>query len=156
MKAKRILCPVDFSPCSEVALEHAMALAKSWQARLVLAHVDEPPPTFVVGYGGYASLPAYKAKADPRLEEIQVDPQVDVRRVHLVGTPGEVIVEHAIDEDCDLIVMGTHGRGGFSQLLFGSVAAFVLRHAKCPVIVLRDALSEHEKESATGAEVASK
>jgi nucleotide-binding universal stress UspA family protein len=56
----------------------------------------------------------------------------------LVGLPFQTIIEAARAADVDLIVMGTHGRTGFSHLLLGSVAERVVRHAPCPVLVVRE------------------
>ena len=56
----------------------------------------------------------------------------------MFGTPARTIVEHAKANDIDLIVMGTHGRGGVEQLLMGSVAERVVRLASCPVLTVRD------------------
>ena len=54
-----------------------------------------------------------------------------------VGEPGEVICWLAEQQACDLIVMGTHGRQGLLHLLMGSVAEYVMRHARCPVVTVR-------------------
>lgn len=143
MTPHKILCPVDFSPCSHVALEHAVQLARCYDAELVIAHVCAPPPTYAAGYAGYGYLPPYEPEPDPRLDKIDVaDPSVKFSRVHLVGVEGEAILHHAEESDCDLIVMGTHGHRGFTKLLLGSVADHVLRHAKCPVIVVKDRTAE--------------
>ena len=52
---------------------------------------------------------------------------------------GNLLLSRAADLSCDLIVMSTHGRGGLSRLVFGSVAEDVVRHAPCPVLILRPA-----------------
>jgi len=57
----------------------------------------------------------------------------------IVGTPAGSIVEYAAGHDIDLVVMGTHGRGGVSHLLMGSVAERVVRTAPCPVLTVRQA-----------------
>ena len=72
MKPTKILCPVDFSPCSNVAFQHAIDLARGSKAALVLAHVSAPPPTYISGYAGYGALPPYQPEPDPRLEEMKV------------------------------------------------------------------------------------
>jgi nucleotide-binding universal stress UspA family protein len=56
----------------------------------------------------------------------------------MFGTPARTIVEHAKASGIDLIVMGTHGRGGVEHLLMGSVAERVVRSAVCPVLTVRD------------------
>ncbi|MEM8680224.1 MAG: universal stress protein [Planctomycetota bacterium] len=139
MNSKRILCPVDFSPCSQTAFEHAVELARASDATLVLLHVMPPPPTYVSGYAGYGWLPPYNPKPDTRLEAMEIPgPELKVERVHLVGIEGETIVRYANQSECDLIIMGTHGYGGFTRFLLGSVADYVIRHAKCPVSVVKD------------------
>ena len=149
MKTKRILCPVDFSPCSHTAFEHARELARASNATLVLLHVMPPPPTYVSGYAGYGWLPPYNPEPDERLEALEVaNDGLKVERVHLVGIEGETIVRFADQTDCDLIVMGTHGYGGFTRFLLGSVADYVIRHAKCPVSVVKDQHRESEDEGA--------
>jgi hypothetical protein len=57
----------------------------------------------------------------------------------VIGTPAWAIIEYAEAHDIDLIVMGTHGRGGMSHLLMGSVAERVVRTAPCPVLTVRSA-----------------
>jgi nucleotide-binding universal stress UspA family protein len=147
MNAKKILCPIDFSPCSDVAFKHAVELARCNRAALVIAHVSSPPPTYISGFAGYGALPPYEPEPDPRLEKVKVsDISVNLERVHLVGIEGEVIVQYAEQFDCDLIVMGTHGYGGFTRFLLGSVADYVMRHAKCPVIVIRDKCREGQRQ----------
>ncbi|MEM7311813.1 MAG: universal stress protein [Planctomycetota bacterium] len=141
MKNKRILCPVDFSACSNVAFRHAVDLAVAQDATLLLVHVTLPPPEFVSGFAGYGPMPPYHPEPDSRLEELK-DSRVEIKYTHLVGLEGETIVKFAEQKDCSLIVMGTHGYGAVHRLLFGSVADFVLRHAKCPVVVIKDRVGE--------------
>lgn len=145
MNISKVLCPVDFSPCSDVAFKHAAELARSSQATLVVAHVTAPPPTYISGHPGYGAIPPYEPAPDVRLDRLEVEGDgVRLERVHLVGIEGESIVKYAEQTNCDLIVMGTHGYSGFTRLLLGSVADFVLRHAKCPVFVVKDKHREQE------------
>ena len=53
------------------------------------------------------------------------------------GSPGESVVEAAASEQVDLVVVGSHGRGSMGRLLIGSVSDHVVRHAPCPVLVVR-------------------
>ena len=148
MNAQKILYPVDFSLCSNVAFQHAEQLARCNHAQLVIVHVSAPPPTFISGYAGYGALPTYRPKPDSRLEEMHVtDDSVRLERVHLVGIEGEAIVKFAAETGCDLIVLGTHGYRGFTKLLIGSVADYVLRHAKCPVFVIKDKCREQQSSN---------
>ncbi len=139
MKAKKILSPVDFSPCSSFAFQHAVELARANNATLVIAHVSAPPPTYISGFAGYGAMPPYQPEPDPRLEAMHSpDGHLRLERVHLVGLEGESIVKYAETTGCDLIVMGTHGYGGLTRFMLGSVADYVIRHAKCPVVVVKD------------------
>jgi nucleotide-binding universal stress UspA family protein len=145
MNAKKIFCPVDFSPCSNVAFHHAVELARCSGATLILAHVAPPPPTYISGFAGYGALPPYDPAPDQRLDRTESpDPRVSVERVHLVGIEGEAIVKYAEQAGCDMIVMGTHGYGGITKFLLGSVAEYVMRHAKCPVVMIKDKSRERQ------------
>src|SRR5262249_60746794 len=81
--------------------------------------------------------------ADPtvrqQLEELSLSlSEVKSHRVLHAGPPGEVICWLAEHRECDLIVMGTHGRTGLKHLLLGSVAEYVIRNARCPVVTVAD------------------
>lgn len=131
---KRILCAIDFSAPSDEAFHFADALAQSLTAELVLLHAFDTPATL--------DLAGQSNPADPeltsRLASIRSSSlDLVVERVLHAGDPGEVICWLAQDRHCDLIVMGTHGHSGLAHLLFGSVAEYVLRHARCPVVTIR-------------------
>lgn len=148
MNAKKVLCAVDFSPCGNSAFEHAVELARINQAKLVIVHVSTPPPSFVSGYSGFGAVPPHEPEPDSRLEALEAaDANIKLERVHLVGLEGEAIVKYAAQNGCDLIVMGTHGHGGFTKLVLGSVADYVLRHAKCAVFVIKDRQRERQSDS---------
>ena len=65
-------------------------------------------------------------------------PDDRVTRVLHAGPAGEVICWMAEHRKCDVIVIGTHGRTGLTHLLLGSVTEYVMRHARCPVVTVRD------------------
>ncbi|MBS0261611.1 MAG: universal stress protein [Planctomycetes bacterium] len=131
---QRILCPVDFSPVSLQALAYAERLASSLQAELVLVHAFDPPPG-----PAYLELQAPPDHAlQQQLQAVSVSlPARQVVRLMHSGPPGEVICWLAQERGCDLIVLGTHGRTGLAHLLLGSVAEYVVRHARCPVVTVR-------------------
>ncbi len=132
MRIKRVLCPVDFSSCSNRALEHARRFAESHDATLVVAHA-----TPLRGYS--MATNRVSSQPDSRLETMLIpDISKPIHRVHLVGFAGEAIVDFADESEVDMIIMGTHGYSGFTRFLMGSVADYVLRHASCPVVVIRD------------------
>ncbi len=141
----RILVPMDFSAPSDAALEYARTVATRFGASLHLLHVAEDPYRSV--YTTDVFVPEIEGLRDGILDsalgrlEDRVSPQ-DVSGRHttidaVIGTPAWSIVDYAGAHDIDLIVMGTHGRGGMSHLLMGSVAERVVRTAPCPVLIVR-------------------
>ena len=142
IRAHRILVPSDFSELSEKAVEAAVALAKRFNAEVDLVHVLEPPPYPEFGYvhvpmkeGGLrnAAEAQFKnlRKRIPALTNL-----VKYTPVRTGNAPYE-IVQTARQLNADLIVIGTHGRTGLKRLALGSTAEKVVRHAHCPVLVLR-------------------
>ena len=132
----RILCPTDFSDAAEKAVGYAEQLAIDAKAELLLFHAFDTPTTW--------TLSGQEHPRDPKIQEELDGVLFDSPHTHKIerllhaGHPGEVICWIAQDRNCDLIVMGTHGRTGLKHLLFGSVAEYVLQHARCPVLSLRD------------------
>ena len=145
MKAKKILVPIDYSPCSTAALGLAATIARDTGATLLLLHVDETP-IFLAG-GEYlgASLDAIQTEALKRLNEVVLpDPSLPCERFLQSGFASQEIVQIAKEQQVDFIVMGTHGRRGLGRLLMGSTAEAVLRRAPCPVITLKHAVTTEQ------------
>ena len=145
MFIRTILHPTDFSPHSENALQLACALARDYDARLVVLHAEKVPPAV---YGSEA-LPldpevTYR-EARKHLNEIVIpDAEIHVERRFEEGDPIPTILHIAGEIDADLIVLGTHGRTGLKRFLMGSVAEQIVRRARCPVLtVTGDARIEH-------------
>jgi nucleotide-binding universal stress UspA family protein len=142
MKWRKLLCPIDFSPGSEVAARLALRLAAKTGAAVTLAHVVEPiywMPDMGIAEGDVFG--AVDRAADESLERRHSEARrlfpglgIDVARIN--GVPWRRIVDYAELEAFDLIIMGTRGRTGIKHLL-GSVAERVVRHAACPVVVVR-------------------
>ena len=133
MHYQRILCPIDFSDCSQVAARYAVDLARSAGAEIVLVHALD-----VVALTPETSRPPDRGLVE-KLDAVLADvTDVTVSRFFHPGPPVEVICWAAQDRGCDLIVIGTHGRTGLKHLLMGSVAEHVLRHAPVPILVVRD------------------
>ena len=154
---KTILFATDFSPASELPLEYARSLALRFGATLHLVHVLEEP--FPMGSEVYvAELPEFRERrmqnAQQQLAEIKSTlAGVNVTSEVGIGNPARQIVRLAEDNECDLIVMGTHGRGAVAHLLMGSVAERVVRLASCPVLTVRTVSVQPEKEHVPAAEV---
>ncbi len=135
---RTILHATDFSERSKMAFDLAVSLARDYAARLVLLHVRQP----VVGaWGEFGYIPP-DARETPeviarRLQELSADAKVSVERQIAEGDAAEAILHAARETQCDLIVIGTHGRTGLGRLLMGSVAEQVLRKAPCPVLTVK-------------------
>ena len=138
----RILVPLDFSLSSLRALEAIVPLAQPCGARLFLLNVIEPNPYSTGMDGSILLLPDYTMARDaksqlPRIAHHFVPASVPVTPLVLRGRASSVIVETAAQNGVDLIVLSTHGHTGLNRLLLGSTAEQVVRHANCPVLVLR-------------------
>lgn len=136
---KRILMATDFSDCSQDALDHAVSLAKTYNADLYLIHVfDTLAFSRVPQYDSLlkkirevTSEDLMRLAADLRKEGIEVHP------VYREGVAHDQIVKEAQEISADLIAMGTHGRSGEPYEMIGSVAERVVRKATCPVLTVR-------------------
>lgn len=137
-----ILVPTDGSTGVERAVNHAVDLAAAHSATL---HA-----LYVVNTASYSSMPMETSwehvrdmlgeegeAAIERVRELAEAAAVPVEAVVVDGSPSKEIVQYAEREDCDLVVMGTHGRGGIDRLLLGSVAERVVRSSDVPVLTVR-------------------
>lgn len=136
-----ILVPVDGSPPSLAALEHAVALAADSDARIDVLHV-EAPEEFSVGSASPLSPGArheVEVALDAAVEAARARLGGRVARRTVSGDPLRTIIETARDGHYDLVVLGTHGRIGRLHAMLGSVAEGVVRNAPCPVLTVREA-----------------
>ena len=147
----RILVPTDFSAASDAALRYARSLATQFGASITLVHVFEDPFTSGAFVGdGVVTMPLDLREAMERAAREQLQKQHAEHAQSLplsssdllMGAAAKRIVEHAEKIHADLIVMGTHGRGGLGHLLLGSIAEKVVRTAKCPVLTVREPQSQ--------------
>lgn len=141
---KKILVPVDFSACSKKALQYAIPFAKQFSAELTLLYVVQPyvpvagmtEMTVVVGES------AQDAQKNLQALQKMVGDAVPSKTLVRTGNPYIEITCAAKDLDIDLIILSTHGRTGLEHVLVGSTTEKVVRHARCPVLIVR----EHEHE----------
>lgn len=137
----RVLVPMDASEQSWKAFEHATE--RFPDATLVVLRVIDPVQAgYGIGVGAAAGagqwLEAQKEATEELFEEVReeaAEAGVDVETRREIGRPSHTIVEVA--EDCDQVVIGSHGREGVSRVLLGSVAESVVRRAPVPVTVVR-------------------
>lgn len=141
----RIVVPTDFSMCAEEAWGLAQRLAGAFGSELVLVHVLVEAPLFEEGpFKMDRTRHVYEAArkwAEESLEEWAGKARgkgLKVRPVLRTGVPYREVVALATDELADLVVLGTHGRGGINRALLGSVADRVVRLAPCPVLTVRE------------------
>lgn len=139
---ERILVATDFSPAAELAQRLAMDLARAFEAELHVVHVqvllDDPHLEERHQHELDRLLESSEQRRRLALEVPSAEGQVPIH-THLIRglSASEAIVETAGDQACDLIVMGTHGRRGFTHLLLGSVAEHVVRTSRVPVLTVR-------------------
>jgi nucleotide-binding universal stress UspA family protein len=145
-KIKKILVPVDFSPLSKKALRYAVPFARQHQARLVLVHAVEPvlyPENYIGALPpDIEDVNISRAKAAKKqlaaVCEDEVAKAIASETVVHIGRPYEEIISIAKDQNADLIIIATHGRKGLKHAFLGSTAERVVRHAPCPVLVVRE------------------
>ena len=151
---KTILMPTDFSPASDLALEYAAFLARHTGGVIHLIHVvafpidiTSWPASYWVELGAVRDRLRRDAERELAARATSID-GIEVTTELIEGSPARTIVDAAAARGCHLIVMGTHGRGGFSRFFLGSVAERVLRTARCPVLTVSPAIRLEQAPSA--------
>ena len=139
IRLHKILLPVDFSKGSSLATTFAVSLAQEYKAKLHVLHVYDPLPQY--DYLAKEYLEDRKKKLEEALAKVVPDESkatIEVEEIMAEGKPvHHTIVEKAKELGDDVIVIATHGRTGLAQVFLGSVAEHVIRHAACPVLVVR-------------------
>ncbi len=151
---KKVLVPTDFSECSDAALRYGRALTTGFGATLHLLHVVQDPYTQPWAAEAFPAplgemLSQWQEQARKRLAGLM--PQAEHEQAvvaTVVGSPFYEIIRYAAEQQIDLIVIGTHGRGPLSHMLLGSVAEKVVRKAPCPVLTVRHPQHEFVTEDA--------
>jgi len=143
---RHILIPTDGSELAEQAVTNGLSLAKSLGAKVTVIIVEEPNwlavPSFAE-HGAFEELgklteqiKKYVASALNRAADAAKQAGVPCDTIQVKDAqPYQAIIATAADKGCDLIVMASHGRGGLSAVVLGSVTNKVLTHTKIPVLV---------------------
>lgn len=138
----RILCAVDFSTCSNLALDYAMSLAKAGGGALTVLHVVEFIPLYYdFTPPAVADVTAWSKDAQRQLHGMVPDAvrsECSVKEVVATGKPYREILSLAHDVDADAIVLGIQGRNAADLMFFGSTTHHVVREARCAVLTLRE------------------
>ena len=144
MLIKTILFPTDFSQGARAAMDHAVSLARDYNAKLVLLYVIQdisiaewyiPSSLSVTDLvedmqkSAWKEMDKWGAEASTKVKEVE--------KMVERGVPFVEIIKTAKEKGADLIVIGTHGRTGIDHMLFGSTAEKVVRKAPCPVLTVR-------------------
>lgn len=140
----RILVPIDFSDHAKRALKYAIPFAEQFAAAIDLIYVVEPtmyPADFSFGQVGFPNVEdELRKRGADELDELigkEIAGRVPARKVIRTGKPFYEIDQYADEAGIDLIIISTHGHTGVDHILFGSTAEKVVRHAPCPVLVVR-------------------
>ena len=149
LRWQRILVTTDFSPASLVAVRYARALAEERGAALTVLNIIEP---FHVDWKMDTSDRQRddRAEAERAMAALADAELRDLAGVHTElrpGQPAEALAEFAQVMQADLLVIATHGRTGLTRALLGSVAEHVVRHAPCPVLVIRAGRARETKSN---------
>ena len=151
LEPSRILLPTDFSDDSRAAFSWAELIARQYDAKLLLANVQEPMglPGTLEYLRHSDQIDALRLEADQRLEtfrqeHLPVDLSVETRVVE--GTPNRALCRLARRERVDLVVISTHGAHGWRRAWLGGTAEGVLREALCSVLVVPRARMIEESE----------
>ena len=142
LKLPSILVPLDFSETSQKALAYAVKFAEPFGAKLTLLAVVEPyvSPDFAafpLVMEPEKVMRATKDRLDTLITKAGLPAQLIEKTLVRHGTPFLEITEAARTLKVDLIILTTHGHSGLKHILMGSTAERVVRHAPCPVLVVR-------------------
>jgi nucleotide-binding universal stress UspA family protein len=137
-KIKRVLVPLDGALASEATLPHAAHLARAYECPIELLHVTAETGVEADDSKLRNWHTRERKRMEARFDEIEKsEPGIKFTRAFKEGDPATQILERAEKEPASVIVMGSHGRTGFSRWMFGSVSEKVLQAAKCPVLIAR-------------------
>ena len=144
VQIQNILCPVDFFPASQRALEYATALARNYEARLHILHVVSPvlPTSYEFSINTADLTRSFEQQTLATVEKMGQSARSSGIEVNTAVRTGDIADELKVsigETATDFMVMGTHGRRGFERWFMGSVTERLLRHATVPVLILSDA-----------------
>lgn len=143
MPFSKIICALDLTEHSKLVAAHATMLAKLSNASIIAIYAAPTmnqytgfhvPPNMIDDFVNEIVHGANSAMDEFLAENFK---DCDVKAEIIVGNPAEEIIAISEKENADLIIMGTHGRKGFDRLLFGSVAEYVVKNAKIPVMTIK-------------------
>lgn len=143
LRIRRVLVPVDFSEPAAKALQYAASFARQFNAKITVLHVC-PVPYYPAEMGGFpTTIPVNEPPAGVIKKQLDslarrlIPAELRDRNLIRVGPAFDEICNAARKLKTDLIVIATHGYKGLKHIMLGSTAERVVRHAPCPVLVVR-------------------
>lgn len=153
---RKILCAIDLNDHAKLTFRYAMSLARQYQAKVVLLHVIEPlnevGVTMLETYLSQAevqqlhqnALEMVRTNIEQRLDEFYQEESQTIAHAErlfekiliLEGAPAKVIIEQSIDNQVDMIVIGTHHHSIIGEILVGSIVRRVTHLSKVPVLIV--------------------
>jgi nucleotide-binding universal stress UspA family protein len=146
---EKILVAIDGSEMSDKALEAALTIAGEQKAKVTLLHVgkDIVIPPYMIGEGAYIAKKyddeynkALEKEAEELLNRAKTEAEaknIKAETLYVKGDPAREIVDHAQENGCQLIVIGSRGLSGFKEMMLGSVSHKVSQLANCPVLIVK-------------------
>jgi nucleotide-binding universal stress UspA family protein len=149
---KKILICLDGSKLAEVILPYAIEQARHFESELVLFRAFSESQTISLAMPGMPGVPIDSQRVDRQLvedekevtgylkslaEKTQAETNLTVSYDSALGSAGPAIVEYCEKQGVDLIAIATHGRSGPGRVVLGSVADFVIRHSRLPILLIR-------------------
>jgi nucleotide-binding universal stress UspA family protein len=144
---EHILCPVDFSELSDLALRYAVVGAREFNAKLTILHAE---PFDIPRYFSRSQTDRFMKELAALKKEVKADlvehvhdvlkgfiNKLNTNYVILDRQPAEAILDTAGKTGADLIILGTHGYGGVKRFFLGSVAQRIVENAQIPVFLVR-------------------
>jgi nucleotide-binding universal stress UspA family protein len=141
MRITKVLVPVDFSPPSSVAVNHAVLLARRFRAKLTLLHVIEPSTALMYTFPTESEAAGkQRCERAERMLAAMLGPEdqddLDLETAVVIGDIPSEIASAVHEQQADMVVMGTHGRGLVGRWLIGSVAQSLLRKIDVPILTV--------------------
>ena len=141
MASKTYLVPVDFSKGSELALKHAVKLAREKRSKLILVHVLStmtlyPPEETLFPYHDIIRKDA-ENQFKKLVRRAGLKPREFRALILMAEDTARAIARQAKKSRASMIIMASHGRTGLQRLLLGSIAEKTLRYADCPVLIVK-------------------
>jgi nucleotide-binding universal stress UspA family protein len=151
--AHKVLLCTDGSPEANEALKRSLGIIADDASLLTATVVDVPDISDAIGAGGFAGPTMTAEQVDEQqkiatqagqssLAGLKTDIGVNPVSEHvLYGEAGHAICQLVDEQNVDLVVVGSRGRGGLKRALLGSVSDYVVRNAPCPVLVIRNEIA---------------